>query len=165
MGSLRPPIPRPRFSPQQRLDLAQGAQIDFDLGVLELHERRDFFLPAFLAGGQGLPDERYVISGLPYKVDDILPGDLASTSAMEQCPGSTVAVKSAWLPAFALMLKLAEDLEGRNWAGSPVLNGANMVVGVYSRGVPGVDGGPSDGPAHAVAQIFHLTSFAADMLK
>jgi hypothetical protein len=63
------------------------------------------------------------------------------------------------------MLNLAGDLDGRNWSGSPVLNRSNCVVGVYSRGVPGVDGSPGDRPAHAAVRIYLLRDFAADLLK
>jgi len=156
-----PPLP----SPREKLAVAQWMQLDFDLGVLELMEPRDYFLPSPVAPIPVSPEERLVVTGLPFKVDEFLPGDVAKASEMEESAGNEVAEPAGRPPQFARILNFAGNFDGRNWAGSPVSIRGSLVVGVYSREVPGVEGENSGRSAHSAAQIHHLRDFASDLLK
>jgi hypothetical protein len=166
----RPPVaPRGSVFPnnpqatRQMLNDACWTQVRFDIGVLELDEAVGDVLPVPAGPTPSRPEDPLVMAGLPFKLDDISPADLASASRPERFSGLTSPGSSTAGTFFHL--EFANELEDRNWSGSPILNEAGLVVGVYSRSTSAFEGAPPGPATHAIVSTLMLREFAADLMK
>jgi hypothetical protein len=148
---------------RQMLNDVCWTQVRFDIGVLELDEAVADVLPVPAGPSPSRPDDPLVMAGLPFKLDEISPADLASASRPERFSGLTSPGSSTAGSFFHL--EFASELEDRNWSGSPILNEAGQVVGVYSRSTTAFEGAAPGPATHAIVSTLMLRELAADLLK
>lgn len=156
----------PAQSPRETLARAYSSQADFDVGVLGVNNRLEHLLkPLFSAPWQA--EARCVLAGLPFKVDEYEATDPGPANRMEQHAGSAAPGTEGKSDGLRLTLDLSGDVGGRNWSGSPVLNRAGAVVGVYSRPLEDATGRDSRDAdrrtSHAVTPIDRLREIAPDL--
>jgi len=155
---------------RDKLDRAYAAQANFDLGILETGQFPAQVLPWEADLKLTTPEERSVLVGLPFPIDDYRPvegaGAGANRAAQSQGrlspPGA-----GGQSDRQSLTMELSSDASSRNWSGSPVLNAGGAVVGVYSRPLVEAERGPGGAArgltAHAVTPVGRLADFAPEL--
>jgi hypothetical protein len=149
---------------RDRLDGAYDAQADCDVGLLDVDQTLETTLtPLFGA----LPSERFQckLAGLPFAVDQYRASEPGPADRVQQFTFNIAPGAGDDRDAH-LILAFSGDLARRNWSGSPILNSAGRVVGVYSRPLPASDdaSGESDRPiSHAVTPIARLREMAPEL--
>jgi hypothetical protein len=120
----------------ERVFVAYERQASFDVAVLETSAR----LPGTLAladGGKTSPGMRLSLWGVPFALTDYLVDPERGATAAPAPASLLMRLKPANDESLArLVVKCQDSLAGQNWSGSPVLNSAGRVVGVYSRPTP-----------------------------
>ncbi len=120
----------------ERVFAAYERQASFDVAILETSAR----LPGTLAladGGKTSPGMRLSLWGVPFALTDYLVDPERGAMAAPAPASLLMRVKPANDESLArLVIKCQDSLAGQNWSGSPVLNSAGRVVGVYSRPTP-----------------------------
>jgi hypothetical protein len=120
----------------ERVFAAYERQASFDVAVLETSAR----LPGTLAmadGGKTSPGTRLSLWGVPFAPTDYLVDPERGAIAAHTPASLLMRLKPANDESLArLVIKCQESLAGQNWSGSPILNSAGRVVGVYSRPTP-----------------------------
>lgn len=155
---------------EERRYQALERQVHFDLGILEV----DRDLPHQLSSAPLAPDSprvgaRLTLHGLPFPMREILADPDTLTPPMS-VPATVVLrqlLPDSREPA-RLLVRTQRDLAGENWSGSPVVNAAGRVVGIYSRPTPppfNEDETPQvpTVPTHDIAEIARLREFAAEI--
>ena len=148
--------------------LAQAAQVRFDLGVLDICEdgELDNPLPFVARSMKTSKETKFSMVGFPFDKDDDF------TDAFDVGKLALVGSKkftSKQLPQnkeMALTIQFASDSADRDWSGSPVLNRAHQVIGVYAQlAEPKMLLSKRTQPERAVVWLGRLHEFAADVEK
>jgi hypothetical protein len=151
---------------RERLDSAYAAQADCDVGLLDVDQTLDTLLTP-LSGKLPADPFQCKLAGLPFPVDQYRasepgPADRVQQFSFNINPGAAGSSDGAHL-----ILQFGGVLARRNWSGSPILNPAGRVIGVYSRPLPALDGdtdAESDRPvSHAVTPIARLREMAPEL--
>ncbi|MFN0055064.1 MAG: hypothetical protein ACKV0T_23065 [Planctomycetales bacterium] len=133
-------------------------QISFDLALLEIFVDWGAWL--------GLADENQPLApgvgltlwGLPIAADQVMINPEQPLDPLRASAQVLLRMAAGDRSASRLRVRIAENLEGTRWSGSPVLNGAGRAVGVYSRpALPGLD--PADQPpagTHDLVEVVNL---------
>ncbi len=125
---------------RNNLARAYALQAGCDLGLLETGP-----LPAHVLHWESsarllAAGEPFVLVGLPFKIDEYRPMNLAEVSRVEHSAGRGASPAGGESVTQCLRLDISGDADDRNWSGSPVLNSVGKVCGVYC-GSPGDFGG------------------------
>lgn len=136
---------------------AYATQAGCDLGLLETGVLPSPVL-SWDSRPQALPEgERFVVVGLPFKIDDYRPANVseAHRAARRDGRGVSAGSESSGSPRLRFDAP-AMSVPPENWSGSPVLNAAGRVCGVYSRLVEETD-------LQAISPINRLSELAPDL--
>jgi|GEM_PF-6456699 len=148
---------------REQLANAYDSQANFDMGILEVDQN----LPGPLTlAASALPqraDTPFVMAGLPYPSDDYHFAVFAQPVRPVQCAGRSVAPADPASAGTRLTLEFLDEFDRQNWSGSPVLNEAGQVVGVYSRPAGRPEGNSAQLQPHAVTWIGRLKEFVLDL--
>jgi hypothetical protein len=151
---------------QARLDRAYASQARNDIGVLEVEQRLVHLLKPSL-GAPVSAGDRLRLAGLPFPVDDYRSAEAGSPGRVEQYSFTLAPGAGGKVDPLNLTLDFSGELARRNWSGSPILNSAGKVVGVYSRPLAGSDAGSGADAAgttsHAVTPIARLRDIAPEL--
>ncbi len=148
--------------------LAQAAQVRFDLGVLDIVDsgELDNALPFVARSMKTSKETKFSMVGFPFDRDDDF------TDAFDVGKLALIGSKkftSKQIPQnkeMALTIQFASDSDDRDWSGSPVLNRANQVIGVYAQlADPKMLLSKRNQPERAVVWLGRLHDFAADVEK
>lgn len=117
---------------------AAQRQVHFDVGVLEVAEPVPHWLPMATDETRLRPKGAVRVVGLAFDLEDPLL-DREIPSPLTELPARVLA--TPWLqdsPGAPLRLvgSCSAEHMSRNWFGSPVLNGQNQLIAIYSRPVP-----------------------------
>lgn len=151
-------------SPATELAKALSNQARFDLGVLDIEpgQRLETFL-RMQTDDLGEVASEYLLVGFPftekqYQISAVrLAGD-----AREQVSVRNSALKSD--SDLTLTMKFAADMADEVWSGSPVIDGSQRVIAVYSRIAAPAQ--PNESPQkrrHAVIWLGRLREFASEL--
>jgi hypothetical protein len=152
-----------RRNARDALAYAYRSQANFDAGILELDEPLAEILPCVIGTVQWLPNQPLLMAGLPFRIDDFSPPDLAAASRPEQCAGSGLWATRMVYGETNFIVHFDGAPESRNWSGSPVLNQAGQVQGIYSRTATLPSGTASQPPDHAITPITVIAEFAQEL--
>jgi hypothetical protein len=150
---------------RERLDSAYAAQAECDIGLLDVDQTLGALLTPF--SGK-LPSDPFQckLAGLPFPVDQYRASEPGPADRVQQFSFNINPGAEGSGDAAHLILRFGGVLARRNWSGSPILNPAGRVIGVYSRPLPGLDGdtdAESDRPvSHAVTPIARLREIAPE---
>lgn len=151
-------------SPATELAKALSNQARFDLGVLDIEpgQRLETFL-RMQTDDLGEVSSQYLLVGFPftekqYQINAVrLAGD-----AKEQVSVRNSALKSD--SDLTLTMKFAGDVTDEIWSGSPVLDGSQRVIAVYSRfAAPAQANESPQKRRHAVIWLGRLREFASEL--
>ena len=152
-----------RQQARDRLTRAYRTQASVDAGILELDEPLADTLPRQTAIFQRPPRQPLLLAGLPFKIDDFSPPDLAAAAQVEQCTGADLAGTGLVNGETIFVVHFDGAPESRNWSGSPVLNHAGQVIGIYSRTATMPNADVRQPPDHAITAVTVLAGFANDL--
>src|SRR5262245_6528252 len=150
---------------RESLDSAYESQADCDVGLVDVEQLLETTLPP--ASG-ALPTETFQckLAGLPFSVDQYRATEPGPTDRVQQFSFNINPGDGSGDGAH-LILQFGGVLARRNWSGSPILNSAGRVIGIYSRPLPDSDsdtGAESDRPvSHAVTSIARLMEMAPEL--
>jgi hypothetical protein len=147
---------------RDKLASAYAAEVECDLGVLETGQFPAQLLPWESDVTPIGADGQFILTGLPFAIDEYRsPGPISNQA--EEREGTVAAGAGGGAGAW-LTMKFPADVVDRNWSGSPLLNAAGAVVGVYSRPIEEPDAsGEGESPAHAVTPVLRLREFVPDL--
>lgn len=159
------PIAEKIVAAEERRFQALERMVFYDVGILEVKDELAVLLP--IAGGDAAiprPGSSILLAGVPFPMQSyqVDPANLTQPSnakgnvqAHSQADGNSPAARR-------ILLKCTKDLASQNWSGSPILNAAREVIGVYSRPTPPPldPKSPTIPNLHDAAEIERLREFA-----
>ncbi len=151
---------------QAHLDHAYASQAGCDVGVLNVDERLEHVL-ALLFGKPPVADAPCLLMGLSFGLDAYRASNSVPAGNVEKHTGRAAPGQDRENDAWNLTLDHEGDVSRQNWSGSPVLNQAGQVVGVYSRSRNSADderhGKGDRSPLHAVTSVGRLRDILPDL--
>jgi hypothetical protein len=152
-------------SAKARLDRGYASQAEYDVGILDVEQTLTHLLmPSFT--GPVVAEEQLRLVGLPFPADAYRVTETVPTDRVEKFAFAIAGGEDGKVDPLHLTLDFSGELAGRNWSGSPILNAAGHVVGVYSRPLATPDDGKSPAEvrlSHAVTPIARLRDIAPDL--
>jgi hypothetical protein len=169
VGTDRDELAKALTDIDDRLITAYERQASFDIAVLEYAGKSPELLVLADSGSSAPPGTRLSIDGLPLAGKDEVFVDPERKATVVHVP-STVLLRLS--PAndralARLVVRCQENLAGQNWSGSPVMNNAGRVVGVYSRPTPPpFDATDRPAPAtHDIVEIGKLQELTPELIN